>query len=387
MQRGWLVAEVCKRKLIHGDCLDVLPTLREGRVDAVVTDPPYGLEFMGKEWDKLTRNCMNPQSEADQQWNESHTTKDTPGTKDGLARRLRNLPDIGGSLKYGAEMQEWWHRHFSAVLRVLKPGGYALIFGGTRTYHRLACAVEDAGFELRDCIMWLYATGFPKGQGNLKPAYEPILLARKPGPKVLPLGIDEARVPTSDRRAYPNGPGGKSMHYSDQNSRGSEVRPHPWEMPPAGRYPANICHDGSDEVLEAFAAFGERGASGQVKRQAAHVSTSRRPFAGVEQDFPFYADSGTAARFFMCAKASRRERGEGNTHTTVKPLTLIRWLVRLACPAGGTVLDPFLGSGTTMVAAIMEDRHSIGIEREAEYVEIARNRVVKAERNRRDRLV
>src|SRR3954470_4981495 len=135
-------------RLWEGDCLDALPTLKACSIDAVVTDPPYGLEFMGKNWD-------------------------------------HGIPGV-----------PYWQ----AIKRVLKPGGYMTAFGGTRTWHRLTCAIEDAGFEIRDCLMWLYGSGFPKGKGCLKPAYEPILLCRKPGAKVLPLGIDACRVPGSWER-------------------------------------------------------------------------------------------------------------------------------------------------------------------------------------------
>jgi hypothetical protein len=324
------VAEV---RIIEGDCLEALPTLETGSVDAVVTDPPYSLDFMGKKWDA-------------------------------------ELPGI---------------EHWRAVLRALKPGGYLLAFGGTRTYHRLACAVEDAGFEVRDCLMWLYGSGFPKGKGCLKPAYEPILLARRPGPRVLLLGVDECRVPAErndlgdparfDGLKAKCSPGWLRPHHAtpvvDERQREAMER-----AATLGRYPGNLAHDGSDEVLEAFAAFGERKSGGKPG------ATYERPPGGncygegkTWGAAGSHSDAGSAARFFYCAKASKSERGEGNTHPTVKPLSLLCWLVRLVCPPGGTVLDPFAGSGTTGGACLREGRNAVLIEREPAYVEILRRRL------------
>lgn len=144
-------------RLFLGDVAEVLGRLPRAFADAVVTDPPYGLEFLGKEWDSYAR---------------------------------------------GKPAQEFYERWALSILRALKPGGFMVCFGGTRTYHRLACAVEDAGFEVRDCLMWMYGSGFPKRRGCLKPAWEPILLCRKPGAKVLPLGINECRVPTRQGDYY-----------------------------------------------------------------------------------------------------------------------------------------------------------------------------------------
>jgi site-specific DNA-methyltransferase (adenine-specific) len=278
----------------------------------------------------------------------------------------------------------------------LKPGGYMLAFGGSRTYHRLACAVEDAGFEIRDCIMWLYGSGFPKGKGCLKPAHEPIILARKPGKRVLPLGIDECRVECEtgdrpDRKIAPNGvPKFNGSKYAGDEyslSMPAESLAHP-----AGRWPANIVHDGSDEVLEAFAEFGEsKGGTFRVN-EAEEVTGEnvhegyKRPgrsclthkIAGQVRQF---GDTGTAARFFYTAKASRKERGEGNNHPTVKPLALMRWLAWLVARVGETVLDPFGGSGTTAVACQQEGRECIIVEKEAAYVEMIRKRTAEADKD------
>ena len=299
-------------ELIHGDCLEVLPTIEAGSADCVVTDPPYGLKFMGKKWD-------------------------------------HGIPGV----------PTW-----EAVLATLADSSYLLTFGGTRTYHRLACAVEDAGFEIRDCLNWLYGSGFPKGKGCLKPAWEPILLARKPG-KVKPLGIDECRVGTSK-----------------------------------GRWPANVVHDGSDEVMEGF----PETTSGSGARGGFNFRGGPRS----DRDTVFDGDSGSAARFFYCAKASRAERNAGlegmpevacgmmeddaypiktgsgnlrntkrtNHHPTVKPLALLQWLVKLACPPGAVCLDPFIGSGSTALACLRTGRRCIGIEIDKGYFEIAKRRVM-----------
>lgn len=321
-------------RLHPGDCLDVLPTLPEASVDAVCCDPPYELNFMGKAFDR-TGVSFDPAT---------------------------------------------WR----AVLRVLKPGGYMVAFGGSRTYHRLACAVEDAGWEIRDCLMWVYGTGFPKGQGCLKPAWEPILLARKPGSKVLPLGIDECRVPTNGEvitgRMDCDGKheGWDRPWMRDKEKVREKLQAAYDRANTLGRYPANLVHDGSDEVLEAFAAFGERRSS----CGGGHRLSSGMGYMGAPGDGEAsvqYSDTGSAARFFYTAKASRKERGEGNSHPCVKPLSLVSWLVKLVCPVGGTVLDPFLGSGTTAVACLSTGRDFVGIEKEPDYFAIAEKRIAQAQ--------
>jgi site-specific DNA-methyltransferase (adenine-specific) len=313
-------------QVLQGDCLEIMKTLPDACVDAVITDPPYGLTFMGKKWDAQI---------------------------------------VGVAV-------------WQAVLQVMKPGSYMFCFGGTRTYHRLACAVEDAGFQIRDCLMWVHGGGFPKGKGCLKPAWEPILLCRRPGKKVLPLGVDECRVPGVPETTRFD-PAKHSHEGWRMTTTGEEHAATAKEK--GGRYPANVAHDGSEEVLEAFAAFGKKtsgkeSASGHRRNKPKH-NHAYAPFQGRELEGKniLYGDTGSAARFFYCAKASRSERGQGNTHPTVKPLALMQWLTKLGCPPGGLVLDPFAGSGTSGVAALQTGRRFLGIELDPTYFALAEKRV------------
>jgi site-specific DNA-methyltransferase (adenine-specific) len=285
--------------IYHGDSAEILPHL--SGIDCCVTDPPYGLSFMGKAWD------------------------------------------------YDVPTAALW----SAVLAALKPGAHLLAFAGTRTQHRMAVNIEDAGFEVRDLIAWVYGGGFPKshniGQGwgtALKPALEPITMARKPLAGTVAdnmrkhgtgaINVDGCRVACADA------PAGRTRHGGGIVGNGTsyELPDYKAEMP-AGRWPANLIHDGSEEVTDIFPGEGE----------------------------------GSAARFFYCAKASKSGRGDGNDHPTVKPLDLMRYLVRLVCRPGGTVLEPFMGSGTTLLAARLEGMRAIGIEREQKYCDIAVKRL------------
>lgn len=399
--------------LYNGDCLDVLKTLEDNSIDSCVTDPPYGYSFMGRNWD------------------------------------------------YDVPSKEIWEE----VLRVLKPGGHLLSFGGSRTYHRMTCAIEDAGFEIRDQVMWIYGQGFPKshdiskaidknlgverskvrapvdevrnpksinsghgidggdrpwmmaarekgyheavsdeavsdeailweGWGTaLKPAHEPICLARKPisektvAKNVLKWGtsalnIDECMVKTVD------------------------------EAP--GRWPANVCHDGSDEVVAGFpdtksgALTANQQINGGFKGTKNCYGTAER---GGSNEYS--ANSGSAARFYYSPKASKSDREEGlenflkkfqagaefrpnhmekalegetgnpygrwdprkNNHPTVKPTNLMKYLIKLVTQKGGTVLDPFMGSGTTGKACGFEDYKFVGIEMDKDYFEIAKARI------------
>ena len=492
-----------KHTIINADCLDAMAAMEPNSVDAIVTDPPYGLSFMGKDWD------------------------------------------------HGVPGVHFWEE----ALRVAKPGAHLIAFGGTRTYHRLACAIEDAGWEVRDCLGWLYGSGFPKSHniskaidkgsgvnrerqlqftewmrstgitaeqindatqsnmashfltdksqpriataemfdklrpylpevpeyierlvaertgiewtdyvkrevvgaasvpsghafasekygrnGNaievsitapatdlakqwegwgtaLKPAWEPAILARKPLEGTVAanvteygtggLNIDGCRVATDDNRdRMGGGKKGDGGCYGSSGVYDSATNP-------IGRFPANICHDGSDEVLEVFP---------QTSSWSTPKDNRGKPhgFAGGRKStrddrFESYADSGSAARFFYCAKASKKDRNDGldgfetsttddgrnkpidnafqrgkterrNTHPTVKPTDLMRWLVRLVTPPGGTVLDPFMGSGSTGKAAVLEGFDFIGIDLSPDYCEIAEARIAHAAESRQETL-
>lgn len=323
--------------ILRGDCLDMLPTLAPDSLDACVTDPPYGLAFMGAAWDHPDNVAFTP---------------------------------------------ALWR----AVLRVLKPGAHVVAFGGTRKAHRLACAIEDAGFEIRDSLAWIHGQGFPKGDAQLKPAIEPIVLARKPLDGTLianqarwgtgALNINDCRVdPGTKVPGGGNGKGnyryGDTGHYTSERER---VQPHS-----LGRWPANVIHDGSDEVIAAFPL--RHGAGAARPGKILDVPTAKQPGWGNIGQGPNgarFGDTGSAARFFYCPKPSRAERGTGNDHPTVKPLALIAYLARLITPAGGTILDPFLGSGTTLLAARAEGLGCIGIEREERFAAIAESRIATA---------
>lgn len=344
-------------RIEHGDCLEVMAGMDAASIDAVVCDPPYGLEFMGKSWDKLD----------------------------------------GGRGKASARAMQEWHEAWAVeALRVLKPSHYLLAFGGTRTWHRLACAIEGAGFEIRDTLMWLYGGGFPKGKACLKPAWEPVILAKKPGP-MRELGIEECRIGVRDESKMYVQPRPTTDKGGASWSKGEHVPFHYGDS--GGRWPANV-------ILDEAAAATLDEQSG-IQRDGFHVGRNRdggeianRILGGRRKDTNDggYGGGGGASRFYYCAKASRSERNAGcemlrwgtfqsegtdkfasNHHPTVKPVALMRWLVRLVVREGDTVLDPFIGSGTTGVACAMEGRDFIGIECEAEYVEIARRRIEAAD--------
>ena len=289
-------------EIYNGDLRGVLPSLGRGRFDSVVTDPPYGIRFMGEEWDH-----------------------EVPGA-------------------------EFWE----VVRESAKPGAHLLAFCGTRKFHRLAVAIEDAGWEVRDCLLWLYGSGFPKPlnvsksikssnifkglRTSLKPAWEPIILARRPldgtvCENILTYGtgaLNVAACKIGDEKIIVGGKG------NPWTSAGREGRPStPFER--VGRFPANVAYDGSEEVLEGL--------------------------------------PGISRRFFYCAKVSRAERGPGNDHPTVKPLALMRWLVRLTTPPGGRVLDPFAGSGSTLLAARDLGFRSVGVELKESYCGIIEGRL------------
>jgi DNA modification methylase len=323
-----------KVKLLEGDCLEVLGELEPESVDAIVTDPPYGIGFQHERWDSTA-------------------------IREAAA-------GAGGDRLSRAEAYEVWSRLWGEeCLRVLKPGAHLLAFGSPRTYHRLACGLEDAGLEVRDTLMWLYGTGMPKsrrypgGQATaLKPAFEPVLLARRPLEGTIEQTIERHSTGALNTEA---------------------CRSH-------GRHPANV-------LAGHRADCGEGGCAPDCAAALIDECAGRRRSGSGPRTLP--------SRFLYCPKVSRAERDAGcehlsacdfdllpnapgqtrkcaptrNHHPTVKPLELMRWLVRLVCPEGGLVLDPFCGSGTTGAAALIEGRRFCGIELEPEYMRIAAARI------------
>lgn len=337
-------------RIHEGDCREVLRGLPDCSVDSIVTDPPYELGFMGKGWDKT-----------------------------GIA----NDPAV-----------------WAEALRVLKPGGHLLAFSGTRTYHRMACAIEDAGFEVRDQIGWAFGSGMPKSRNGawggtaLKPAWEPIAVARKALVGTVEenwraygtgaLNIDPCRIacndvlhaPQSDPHKRGQGAGEYCVSTRDTEAMHEAQRASIERTMTLGRWPANLIHDGGDEVLEAFPE-----APGQLADASSSSRKSQNVYGAMSRGnggAPARGDAGSAARFFYCAKAAKKDRGEGNDHPTVKPTDLMRYLCRLVTPPGGTVLDVFAGSGSTGKAAMLEGFRFVGIEQSSEYVALAERRIATA---------
>ncbi len=337
--------------VLHGDGIALMPTI--GMVNAIVSDPPYHLTSGNAVYDLRLTGAGNPRIRR--------------STKGGgfMGQRWD-----GGDIAFRPDT---WRACFG----VLKPGGYLLAFGGTRTHHRIWCAIEDAGFVIQDTIMWLYGQGFPKGHTQLKPAFEPICVAYKPGGK-RELQVDQCRVGSGKRvpgslSTTPNNVYGAGLGSYRQNGTEGGHNPN------VGRWPANVCHDGSDEVMAAFAAFGEKSSSarraGEYQPLGMYANAIGPRPTGMKRTMPALSgDTGSAARFFYCAKASKADRA-GSKHPTVKPVALMRWLVRLVTSPGGIVLDPFAGSGTTGAAALAEGRRAILIEREAEYISDIKRRL------------
>ena len=414
-------------KIYNEDCIAGMKKLPDNSVDAIVTDPPYELGFMGKKWDNS-----------------------------GIAYNI-----------------ELWKE----ALRVLKPGGFLLSFGGTRTYHRMTCGIEDAGFEIRDCIMWLYGSGFPKSlnigkqidklQGNerefiglnpngfaptktgmianeggnkiahppmtkgdsewegwgtaLKPACEPIVVARKPlseknvALNVLKWGtgginIDGCRVEGEQLKPQASGKTSKAFNLNNQQReagtgvlKDNDVS----KKPEQGRFPANIILDEeAGKMLDLQSGFIPKSARPNVKGKK-YDSILNANVYGKYNPTPIdlkHTDKGGASRFFYCAKASKGERNDGceeledsttddgrevvsdrhhqrgasqrkNNHPTVKPITLMQYLVKLVTPKEGLVLDPFMGSGTTAIACWKENKKFIGFEKSKEYWDIAQAKI------------
>ncbi len=387
-------------KIYNMDCLEGMKLLDDNSIDNIVTDPPYELGFMGKKWDNT-----------------------------GIA--------------YNVDV-------WKECLRVLKPGGHLLAFGGTRTYHRMTCAIEDAGFEIRDCIQWLYGSGFPKShniskaidkrlggtpkQGRflykngktaggkrigqlaggakhyetipdteqarqwdgwgtaLKPANEPIVLARKPlsektvAENVLKWGtgginIDGCRIEYQSEKDFESAKGGDSGS-TKCNIFSANVKKQSEKITLLGRFPANVILD-----EEAGKLLDEQSGITTNTRHMSYKRSGGEFINGVPSQPEkgwFKEETGGASRFFYCAKASKKERGEGNNHPTVKPVSLIKYLVTLVTPPDGVCLDPFMGSGTTAVACIKTNRKYIGFELLEEYCKIAEKRISETTSNQID---
>ena len=417
----------------HGDCREVMQAMEPESIDSIVSDPPYGLSFMGKGWDTYNTDRKQRQNN-----------------------------------KY----EDFMYEVFGHALRVAKPGAHLLAFGGTRTFHRLTVAIEDAGWHIRDCLMWVYGSGFPKshdvskaidreagaerevvgtvrktpssggpntnegwvrpwaegkttmditapatdaarqwqGWGTaLKPAWEPIILARKPlsgtvAANVLEHGtgainVDGCRVEAAGVPVFGTSGGRKFEQTHTQPDR----RTKQIGTSDEGRWPANLIHDGSDEVVGLFPQTASTAGMKGTREGAVYGGGKG---LGGENTLRGHSDSGSAARFFYCAKASKRDRDEGcegleereagikndsgrgyserdpmakimrsNHHPTVKPTDLMRYLCRLITPPDGLVFDPFTGSGSTGKAAMLEGFRFVGAEQYPEYIEIARARI------------
>jgi site-specific DNA-methyltransferase (adenine-specific) len=351
--------------LLNGDCIEEMQKLIDDgvQVDSVVTDPPYHLTSIVKRFGK--------EDSAPAQFG-------TDGAFKRASTGFMGKEWDGGDIAFRPETWE-------LALKLLKPGGHLLAFSASRNYHRMAVAIEDAGFEIRDQIMWLYGSGFPKslnvgnGWGSaLKPAHEPIVMARKKlseksiKDNVLKYGtgainIDGCRVETDEKlNIGSNNRENGVVNFGMKDNKDSQ------KQNKLGRFPANVMHDGSEEVVSGFpntksTKGNPRTAS--IKNQT-RLNNSEEVFVNCEYD-----DEGSAARFFYCPKVSKSERGEDNTHPTVKPQELMKYLCRLVTPKGGTVLDPFMGSGSTGMAAKDGGFEFIGIEKEKEYFDICESRI------------
>ena len=374
------------RVLLHfGDSRDVLPLLEPEQFTACVCDPPYHL------------------TQASRKGSPRNNDPKTPFGRTGLGSKgFMGKTWDGGAVAF---RPEFWVE----VLRVLKPGAMLLAFGGTRTFHRLTCAIEDAGFEIRDCLMWLYGSGFPKsldiskaldraarveaakcwdGWGSsLKPAWEPIVLAMKPlagtfaknahRHGVAGLNIDDSRIGVG-KGGRRDGEKTAEKRYADRGSTNFAPMPGPRGGDAKGRWPANLLLDEeSGAMLDRQS--GER--PGCKSRSNATPRSKFRPDQGEYMpQGPIYPDTGGASRFFYCAKANKRDRTcDGrveNNHPTVKPRSLMEYLCRLVTPpGGGAILDPFMGSGSTGLGALLTGNRFVGIELEPESFETACRRI------------
>lgn len=396
-------------RLYLADCIDAMRELPADSVDAIVTDPPYGLEFMGKEWDRpwavtpearvgyAGRDDLRLPSHRD---NRNANCRACGGRQRGAKRCKCDAPDWDRAPSTDMHaFQSWCESWAREALRIAKPGAHLAAFGGPRTFHRLTAGIEDAGWEIRDCLAWNYGSGFPKslnlpgGLGTaLKPAWEPIILARKPlagtvAANVLAhgtgaLNIDATRID------------GTKAQRGERRTALGRVNDDGWKPKPvraddaSGRWPANVVLDPEaakllDEQtgdLPAGVAV-NRNKRGGMAAGATSAATAAGGFAHRQEagSDVTYGDSGGASRFFYTAKADAEERvapdGTRIGHPTLKPTDLMRWLVRLVTPPGGLVLDPFAGSGSTGVACRAEGFRCVLIEREDEYAAYIRARL------------
>ncbi|KLI04559.1 MULTISPECIES: DNA-methyltransferase [Mycolicibacterium] len=393
--------------LYHGDCLEVLTELSEASVDAVVTDPPYGISFMGRQWDQPGKFGSQ---RGDGRPRGGHAN--SRGSHDAMAAGSYDL-----SPSAMRNFQQWCEQWATECLRVLKPGGHMVAFGGARTWHRLAAAVEDSGFEIRDSIAWLYGSGFPKsldvskaidktdpdsaglweGWGTaLKPSFEPIVVARKPlsgtvAANVLEhrtgaLNIDGCRVGdgSDSQGPRPAAEPSATRRYGDRGGVSLTATPGPRGGSPDGRWPTNVVLD-EDQAAELDQQSGVlKSGANPTRRGSDKFRNAYGEFAGQTECVAHRgANEGGASRFFPVfryeakAPSSERPSADGVAHPTVKPLELMRWLVRLVTPPKGLVLDPFAGSGTTAEACVHEHMHCITVEREADYLPLILSRLTK----------
>tara|TARA_R110002126_G_scaffold282622_1_gene431159 strand:+ start:524 stop:1687 length:1164 start_codon:yes stop_codon:yes gene_type:complete len=380
-------------RLELGDCLEKLKELPDNSVDSIVTDPPYGIGFMNKEWDSPQKHMELIEREkkrSEERFNEGKSP-----AKAGFSTGVQPGLKIGGS-KEGKWFQEWCELWGRECLRVLKPGGYLVSFSAPRTYHRMTTGLEDAGFEIRDQLMWVFGSGFPKslnlgdGWGTaLKPAHEPITLARKPlsektnKENVLKWGtggmnIDVSRVGTEQIKSngYYNQDNDTTIPFSisKKDKEQFEGGTH------TGRWPANIILDEeAGQILDeqsGITQYNNKRKEGNYKggHRKEYVGTDDNPIVN-KVDGKFFSDKGGASRFFYCPKTSKKDRDDNNNHPTVKPTSLMEYLIKLVTPVNGTVLDPFMGSGSTGKASVRNGFDFIGIEREEEYIKIAEARI------------
>ena len=410
--------------LVCADSIKHMAQLEPESVDALITDPPYGIGFMGKEWDTFKAATVEKVRKGQTVDRSNYDNPNLRGRKFWTAgAAVRYDETLEGHRKF----QEWTREWATAALPALKPGANVLVCSSPRTAHRVTSGLEDAGFEIRHVLLWLYGQGYPKnkklapGVGTaLKPAYEPLILARTPSPDTMTvtygkhgtggLNIQQCRLD-----------GNLDGHWSHDDGTDRTSRPgydggfdHGGSKNDAGRWPGDVLID------EAFAAeldgLGERRSGAAPKKRYVALFSDRvysGGFKGRRNDLPAGRDenAGGISRYFYCPKASVRERERGceqlplwaparrvnrqegsagiehpragagrgtagaNHHPTVKPLELMRWLVRLLTLPSATVLDPFMGSGTTGMACALEGRGFVGIDREPEYIEIAQARI------------